>query len=175
MENKSTTKDFLQLCYKQVVDPALENGLDEECYYHFLSEMYRALTCDSGVRRKYHKMLDEAWEDMIAKFNPDSDKIWVSCYEVIFQRQFYFMIELGSFACASVVDEATYGLARGILNFIQLQLRYQKRFLDGVGMNTPVENGDDPKFRQYFLAMNNYDHAKDYAKGLDIHLSEIEY
>ncbi len=175
---KTTTKEFLQLCHEQVVTPALENGLDEECYYQYLCEIYRALEGDSGVRRKYRKMLSEAWENMIVKFNPECDKLWQHCYEAIFRRQISFMLELGSFACASVKDDATRALAQGIMNFIRLQLHIQKRMLDSIEKS--VCSGNKAKvagkeYESYMAAMDRYDLARGFLEGSIEHLNSISY
>ena len=177
MENKSTTKEFLQLCHEQVVGPALENGLDEECYYRYLLEMYRAMTCDSGVRRKYHKMLSEAEVKMVAKFNPDSDKSRKRCYWAIFKRQFNFMIELGSFACASVKDDATMDLARGITSFIRNQLHEQKVYLDAIEDSVVQKRGveADVARKHFDSARDRYESAEEFLQGTIEHLNEISY
>ena len=132
MEQQSSTKRYLKLCYEQVVDVALENGLDDECYYRFLCEIYGALTGDTGVRRKVHKMMEETKAKMFAKFNAESDGTWQGCYDAIFNRQDNFMIELMSFACASITDDATLALSYGIMNFVRIQLHDQKRHMDTI-------------------------------------------
>ena len=177
MENKSTTKEFLQLCHEQVVGPALENGLDEECYYRYLSEMYRAMTCDSGVRRKYHKMLAEAEKNMFAKFNSECDKTRKRCYWAIFKRQFNFMIELGSFACASIKDDATMALARGITSFIRIQLHEQKVYLDAIEDYVMSKRGMDAEdARKHFeAALDRCESAEVFLQGTIEHLNEIHY
>ena len=108
MEQQSSTKRYLKLCYEQVVDVALENGLDDECYYRFLCEIYGALTGDTGVRRKVHKMMEETRAKMFAKFNAESDGTWQGCYDAIFNRQNNFMIELMSFACVQAEETGKY-------------------------------------------------------------------
>ena len=178
MENKSTTKEFLQLCYKQVVDPALEEGLDEECYYLFLSEIYRAIVCDSGVRRKYHRMLADAEKKMIAKFNDDSDRVWRHSYDVIFRHQTNFIVNLGSFACASVKDEATMALAQGIVSFIRIQLHNQKRQLETIAeyahidLDSPTMDQRHPVFED---AYDTYQLTVGYLQGTIDHLESINY
>jgi hypothetical protein len=175
---KTTTKEFLQLCHEQVVTPALENGLDEECYYRYLCEIYRALEGDSGVRRKYRKMLSESWENMIVRFNPNSDTIWLHCYEDVFKRQTNFMLELGSFACASVKDDATRALAQAVMNFIQLQLHTQKRVLDCIGKSVcpgSKAKAAGKEYDSYMAAMDRYDLMRGFLKGSIEQLDSISY
>ena len=178
MENKSTTKEFLQLCYKQVVDPALENGLDEECYYLFLSEIYQAIECDSGVRRKFHKMLGEAKKKMVAKFCDDCDRVWRHSYDVIFKHQIDFMIGLGSFACASIKDEATMALAQGIVSFMRIQLHNQKRQLETIAeyaqidLRSPIMDPNHPIFND---AYDTYQLTVGHLRGVIDRLEGMNY
>ncbi len=150
MEQQSSTKTYLKLCYEQVVDEALENGLDEECYYSFLCEIFRALPGDTGVRRKVRKMLKEAEGKMAEKFSEESDSSWQNCYAAIFNRQDNFMIDLMSFACASITDEDTLALSYGILNFVRIQLHAQKRHMDTVERyaNLMSQNAKGEKIRK---------------------------
>ena len=41
---------YLYQFYREVVEEALANGLDRECYYDFLSEMFFALPDDDTLR-----------------------------------------------------------------------------------------------------------------------------
>lgn len=161
MEQQSSTKKYLKLCYEQVVDLALENGLDEECYYRFLCEIYRALTGDTGVRRKVHKMLKEAEGKMIEKFNNESDGTWLCCYDAIFNRQDNFMIELMNFACASITDDATLALSYGIMNFVRIQLHEQKRHMDTIELYANLSHSvKGEKNRQHLeFARRHYEPA----------------
>ena len=87
------------------------------------------------------------------------------------------MIELGSFACASVKDEATMALARGITNFIQIQLHKQKVYLDAIEDSVALKRGiDADDVRKHFdSARNRYESTEQFLQGTIEHLDEINY
>ncbi|MBR0134409.1 hypothetical protein IJM16_04060 [Candidatus Saccharibacteria bacterium] len=161
MEGKSSTKDFLQRCHKEVVEPALDNGLDYECYYLYLSVMYQALEGDAGVRRKFKKMLDEARDKVIEGFNSDNDKLWQEHYYVVFRRQVDFILKLSDFAKGNVKDRETLKLARAIWQFSELQLHNQKRLLDCIERSIHPGSGVKAKedFRHFDTAKDRYELA----------------
>jgi hypothetical protein len=177
MDKKTTSKVFLQICQTKVVEHALKNGLDEECYYNYLLEVYRALSCDSGVRRKYHDMLDDAERHMVAKFRTAPDNTWQNCYSTIFKRQINFMLDLMEYCCTKVVDEATMALARGMMNFIRVQLHNQKRHLNTVERLANMKDGvDAEKLRNDFeYASHQYDSAMAALEGAYHQLDNMDY
>ena len=161
MEGKSSTKDFLQRCHKEVVEPALEsgslnNGLDYECYYLYLSVMYQALEGDAGVRRKFKKMLDEARDKVIEGFSSDNDKLWQEHYYVVFRQQVNFILRLRDFVHGNVRDMETLKLAQAIWQFSKLQLHNQKRLLDCIERS--IHPGSGAKASEDF---QNFNTARD--------------
>ena len=177
MDKKTTSKVFLQVCQTKVVEHALKSSLDEECYYNYLLEVYRALTCDSGVRRKYHDMLDDAQRYMLAKFRKGPDDSWQNCYAAIFKRQINFMTDLMDYCCTSVVDEATMALARGIMNFIRITLHNQKRHLDTVALFADMKNGVDAEKNRddYEYALRNYESSLVTWTSVSEQLDKMDY
>lgn len=133
MVEASSTKTYLKDCHVKVVVRALANGLDMECYYHYLLEIYRAVTCDSGVRRKYQRMLTEVAKEVSEWHRTDGDKDFPKKFGDIFQKRCDFMVDLLKFASdGNVIDDETQALAKAQIGFAEFEMHEQERYLDTV-------------------------------------------
>ena len=136
MEQQSSTKKYLKECYRMVVVPALNDGLDSECYHLYLSQIYCSLLGDSGVRRTFREMMRDCERDIFARIS-NGDSAWQAQYGTFFKKQRHFMENLLEYIDKNVTDDDTKALARAQLSFMRLQLHAQKRHLDTISFYAP--------------------------------------
>lgn len=173
MEEATSTKKYLKECHEKVVEPALKGGLDTDCYYLYLSEVYRALAGDAGVRRKYQAMLRECAKEIARSHKNQDGKVWQERYVTIFRKQCDFMADLLKFIVdGKVIDDETKALAMAQANFIRMQLYAQKRHLDTVRFYASLR--DDNIRAGYEDGMIGYETAVSYLKGVMTYLEDID-
>lgn len=149
MVEATSTKTYLKDCHVKVVVRALANGLDMECYYHYLLEIYRAVVGDSGVRRKYQRMLTEVAKEVSEWHRTDGDKDFPKQFADIFQKRCDFIADLMKFASDgnNVIDDETQALAKAQIGFAEFEMHEQERYLDTI---------------QYFADLNIAEVRKNY-------------
>ena len=173
MVEATSTKVYLKECHEKVVEWALKMGLDEECYYRYLTEVYRALAGDSGVRKKYQGLLKEADKAVQMSHRNGKDKVWQERYATIFRKQCDFMADLIKFISDNkVIDDETKALAFAQTNFMRHQLYAQQRHLDTILRYADMS---DPDIREdYENSRWNHDSMKSTLDSLIRYLEDID-
>ena len=107
---------YLYQFYREVVEEALANGLDRECYYDFLSEMFFALPGDDTLRPAYENAIHETRQQTKLEQNLDTATRWVVDYYKIFSIQSDFLTKMVAFI-EKYSDDDVLAICRAQLDF----------------------------------------------------------
>ena len=76
--NMDKIREYLKRCDAEIVNPALEAGLDLEFYYSYLQEMCRAVSTNYAMRVNYQTMMSRVLSDIIKAYRGNIDMKWVT-------------------------------------------------------------------------------------------------
>lgn len=149
---------YLYQFYREVVEEALANGLDKECYYDFLSEMFFALPGDDTLRPAYENAIHETRQQTKLEQNLDTATRWVVDYYKIFSIQSDFLTKMVAFI-EKYSDDDVLAICRAQLDFAGKVLWRQRRFLDMIMLHEPSRElfaSESASAQEFGTALVNY-------------------
>ncbi len=120
---------YLKRCDEEILSPAIAAGLDQECYYGYLQEVYRVISVDCAFSVTYKGMMERAHEELLWAYRQNIDVKWVTHLAEVFSLQLDLVELLMGFACENASREI-YGVIRAQVDFMKLVLQRQHYSFD---------------------------------------------
>ena len=127
---------YLKKFNHEVVEKALNCGLDDECYYNYLREMYFAFSGGGVLQSNYATIIQNVRERLSDDHNLSTATIWVRDYAKTFRVQTDFLQRMADFIMAYGNDEVK-DACFAQLEFAEQTLWFQRRVLDMILFHTP--------------------------------------
>lgn len=154
-------RDYLRGVDEKIILKALQDGLDGDCYYDYLQEIYFALPKDCPLRDSYELALDGVRRQL------DTD-VWSSAnatrfqiaYAEIFAKQHALIQQLLTPIRDGLTDEDLRSVCLVQLRFIRALLYRQKLHLEAIMFWTPTRlllNDEISSSREYSAMMVAHD------------------
>ena len=123
-------EEYLQKCDELVIVPALNCGLDAECYHKYLQEVTRVLAGTGELFERYSERLSNIRGEVISHFGTKEDARWAFDFYVIFEKQCVFIRELLRLFDGIESLEGIREVVQAQTDFATMQLHDQGRALD---------------------------------------------